>query len=71
MGFIDIEMVIRIDSSVKESIVGILTILGPYASVIALLMGIEKEGKRPFSNEPPIQNTGGLRWPNSIAEGDP
>jgi len=43
----------------KEFIVDIRTFLGCDASIIALLKGVEKEGKCPFSEESPIQSTGG------------
>jgi len=39
--------------------------------MIALFEGVEKEGKEPFFEEPLIESTGGLEWPNSITEDDP
>jgi len=56
MCLIDIQMVIRVRSSIKGSFVGILTFLGQGVSIIALLNGVEKEAKDPLSKERSIRS---------------
>jgi len=55
----DIQIIIVINNSIEGLGDGILTFLGHGASIISVLKGVEKQGKCPLSDKPPIQSMGG------------